>query len=149
MSPGREVLRGGRGVEPEDGVGDVELVLGRVGCGLQVVGREVAVEVWELPRELECDLTPGRGGELVEVGRVVLQGVAEAEEVEDALVAGVGAERRHRPGERAEPVELGRGGVCGDGGDVGGRGVARLRDPPAVRREGLEALLCVGAMSVF
>ena len=117
VSPGRErceqglVGRVGRRVEAEEGVGDVELVLGGVGWRLHVVCREVAVEVGELSRELECDLTPDRGCEIVEVGRIVLQGVAEAEEVEDALIAVGGAERRHGPGERAEPIEMmGRGG---------------------------------------
>lgn len=49
------------GVQPEERVGDVQLVLRCGGRGLDVVGGEVAIEVGQLSRELEGRLAPGMG----------------------------------------------------------------------------------------
>lgn len=57
MLEGVEILRG---VEAHDGVGDVEIVLGRVGRRGEVVGGEVAVEVGQGLGEL-VGLIAGEG----------------------------------------------------------------------------------------
>ena len=108
---GEIVERRGRRGEPEEGVRDVELVLGH-GLGgreVEVEDGEVTVEGREGARQVEGRLALGLWGERVEVHALGSRGAgaAQAQEVEDLGVAPPleRLEARGRLGVRAEPVE--------------------------------------------